>query len=114
MFEQPVSFSDAFGKLLLRLSLGIMMLLHGVAEILHPASIDFIAARLTDSGVLLTINMGFAIFLVHRAQLLLLNEHGGWQLELQGMYLACGLVIAFIGGGRYALVRDWLTPSDRP
>ncbi len=135
MFEQPVSFSDAFGKLLLRLSLGIMMLLHGVAKILHPASIDFIAARLTDTGlppflmhgvyvgeivaplmlisgvfsrvagVLVTINMGFAIFLVHRAQLLL-NEHGGWQLELQGMYLACGLVIAFIGGGRYALVRD--------
>lgn len=136
MFVEEAPFSEAFGKLILRLSLGVLMLLHGVAKILHPQTIDFISKQLADSGLpvflvhgvyvgeivaplmlifgvfsrvagtLVAINMGFAIFLVHRAELLQLTSHGGWQLELQGMYLACGLAVALIGGGRYALVKD--------
>lgn len=136
MFEEEAPFSEAFGRLLLRLSLGVLVLLHGVDKILHPSTIEHISAQLLDvglpalfvhgvyigeivaplmlifgvfsrfAGVLIAINMGFAIFLFHRAELLDLTSHGGWQLELQWMYLACGLVVAFIGGGRYALVKD--------
>jgi putative oxidoreductase len=136
MFSDEAPFSDAFGKLLLRLSLGVLVLMHGVAKILHPQAIETISRHLSDiglpttlvygvyigevmaplmlifgvfsrvAGALVTVNMIFALVLVHRAQLLLLTSHGGWQLELQWMYLACGLVIAFIGGGRFALVKD--------
>jgi putative oxidoreductase len=136
MFSDEVPFSDAFGKLLLRLSLGVLVLMHGVAKILHPQAIEAISKHLSDiglpttlvygvymgevvaplmlifgvfsrvAGALVTVNMIFALVLVHRTQLLLLTSHGGWQLELQWMYLACGLVIAFIGGGRFALVKD--------
>ena len=136
MFTDEAPFSDAFGKLLLRLSLGILVLFHGVAKIMHPQAIETISGHLSDlglptvlvygvyigevvaplmlifgvfsrvAGALVTINMIFALVLVHRAQVFLLTAHGGWDLELQWMYLACGLVIAFIGGGRFALVKD--------
>jgi putative oxidoreductase len=136
MFEQPVSVSDALGKLILRLTLGGLILLHGIDKILHPQAIAFISQQLANvhlpgflvygvyageivaplmlifgvfsrlGGMLVAVNMVFALALVHRAQFLLLGPHGGWQLELQAFYLACGLVIALIGGGRYALIRD--------
>ncbi len=137
MFEQPSSsLSGDIGRLLLRLSLGALILFHGIAKILHPQTLDFIAGRLAASGLptflvhgvyigevlaplmllfgiftraaglLVSVNMAFAIFLVHRHQLFALTEHGGWQLELQGLYLLCGLAIALLGGGRFALVRD--------
>ena len=136
MFTDETPFSDAFGKLLLRLSLGVLVLFHGVAKIMHPQAIETISGRLSDlglpsvlvygvyigevvaplmlifgvfarvAGTLVTINMIFALILVHRAQVFLLTAHGGWDLELQWMYLACGLVIAFIGGGRFALIKD--------
>lgn len=136
MFEDEVSFTDAFGRLILRLSLGVLMLLHGVDKILDVSAINFISGQLAQAnlpaflvhgvyvgeivaplmlifgvfsrlaGVLVAINMSFAIFLAHRAQLWEITDFGGWQLELQWMYLACGLVVAFIGGGRYALVKD--------
>lgn len=136
MFSDEAPFSDALGKLFLRLSLGVLVLMHGAAKILHPSSIEFISQQLANTGLpaflvhgvyvgevvaplmlifgvfsriagaLVAVNMAFAIILVHRAQLLLLTSHGGWQLELQWMYLACGVVIALIGGGRYALVKD--------
>ncbi|RMG38231.1 MAG: DoxX family protein [Gammaproteobacteria bacterium] len=134
--EDEPRFTDDLGRLLLRLGLGAVILLHGIDKILHPAAIEFIARHVRAAGLpefvthgvyigeivaplmlifgvfsrlgglLISINMGFAIYLVHRSQLLQLTEHGGWQLELQGMLLLCGLVIALLGGGRLALVRD--------
>lgn len=136
MFEQSSSLSGDIGRLVLRLSLGALILFHGIAKILHPQAIDFITGRLAAShlptflvhgvyvgeilaplmllfgiftrlaGVLVAINMLFAIFLVHRHQLFALTENGGWQLELQGLYLLCGIAVALLGGGRFALVRD--------
>lgn len=136
MYEEESRFGDDMGRLLLRLGLGVVVLLHGIDKIVHPAGIQFIARHVQEAGLpefvtqgvyigeivaplmlifgvfsrigglLVAINMGFAIFLAHRSQLLQLTEHGGWQLELQGLLLLCGLVIALIGGGRFSLVRD--------
>jgi putative oxidoreductase len=50
--------------------------------------------------------MIFAIFLVHSHQLLMLTKQGGWQLELQGFYLFCGLALAFLGSGKIAVKPD--------
>ena len=38
-------------------------------------------------GLLIAINMLFAIALVHTGDLLALTDHGGWRLELQAFYL---------------------------
>ena len=43
--------NDAVGKLILRLTLGILMLFHGVAKLLHPGSLEFINSQLTQLGL---------------------------------------------------------------
>jgi putative oxidoreductase len=50
--------------------------------------------------------MLFAILLAHSAELLSLNEQGGWALELQGFILFSALAIALLGSGRFAVKPD--------
>ena len=123
--------TDDFGKLLLRLVLGILILLHGVAKIM--AGPAFIISSVTAAGlpaqlaylvyvgevlapILLIVgiwsrpaalviagNMAFAIFLVHMKQLMSLNDQGGWALELQGMFFFAAVAVALLGAGRYSI-----------
>jgi putative oxidoreductase len=127
---------DDIGKLILRLTLGILMLLHGVAKVLNPDSVAGIGRSLASnglpefvaygvyvgevlapvmmilglftrlSGAITVVNMIFAIWLVHAHQLAMLTKQGGWQLELQGFYLFCGLALVFFGSGRIAVRPD--------
>ena len=127
---------DALGKLVLRLSLGGLMLFHGVNKLLHPGSLNFIGGKLGAvglpeqlayavyvgeilapllliiglfarvGGLLIVINMLFAIGLAHSGDLLSLSGHGGWSLELQGWYLFAGLAVLLLGSGRLALRPD--------
>ncbi|MGH8738735.1 MAG: DoxX family protein [Burkholderiales bacterium] len=129
-------FVDDIGKLVLRLTLGLLILLHGVGKILHPAALGFIGAKLTDlglphevaylvyvgevvaplliilgvysriGGLLVVINMIFALVLVHSTQLLTLGKNGGWALELEGFYLFCGLAVLLFGSGKVAIKPD--------
>jgi putative oxidoreductase len=57
-------------------------------------------------GLLMAGNMVFAIVLVHTGELFMLTQHGGWALELQGLYLFGALAILFLGSGSMALKRD--------
>jgi putative oxidoreductase len=128
--------NDAVGKLIVRLTVGILMLFHGVAKVLHPGTLDFIGGALAGAGLpaalaygvyvgeiiaplmiilgiqarlgglIVVLNMVFAILLVHSGDLFSLTEHGGWRLELQGFYLFGGLAIMFLGSGRLALRPD--------
>jgi putative oxidoreductase len=52
---------------------------------------------------LIAINMVIAILLVHTGDLLGLSPHGGWRLELQGMYLFTALSLMLMGPGRFSL-----------
>ncbi len=118
------------GLLLLRLAIGVLMLFHGVAKL---GGIVFIENLLTDRGLPaffaygvyfteivapLLIIIGFrtrlaalvfalgglmAIYLVHLPELFTLNAHGGWAIELLGLYILGAVVLFFTGGGRYAL-----------
>jgi len=127
---------EEVGKLLLRLTVGILLLFHGIGKILNPGIVESIGSRLASDGwpasiaygiylgevlaplmiifgvlariggLLVVINMVFAILLSHTAQLLTLSKSGGWALELQGLYLLCGIAIFFIGSGRMAVRPD--------
>ncbi len=120
-----------FGKLVLRITLGVLVLLHGIAKLrggvgpigemltAHglPAALAYgalvgevlgplmlIAGFYARIGALLVVvNMLFAIFLAHLGQLGMLNEQGGWQLELQGMFLGTAVALALLGPGRYSV-----------
>jgi putative oxidoreductase len=127
---------DSAGKLILRLTVGILMLFHGVSKVLNPGSLEPIGKQLASiglptfiaygvyfgeviaplmiifgvfsriGGLIVTVNMIFAIVLVHTAQLLTMSKSGGWALELQGFYLFCGLAIFFLGSGKLAAKPD--------
>jgi putative oxidoreductase len=125
--------SDDIGKLVLRLTLGILMLLHGIAKLRYgvggienmvvsqglPAFLAYgvfvgevVAPLLVIAGfyariggLIITFNMGVAIALAHSAQLMSISKNGGWELELQGFFLFTGLVVALIGPGKFAINR---------
>ena len=129
-------FVDDIGRLVLRLTLGVLILFHGVAKVLNLNSLAFIGGKLAElglpngiaylvfvgeivaplmiilgvyariGGLLVMINMLFALALVHSTQLLTLSKNGGWALELQGFYLLTGLALFFLGSGRIALKPD--------
>lgn len=119
------------GKLVLRLSLGLLVLLHGVVKI--TGGIGFITQVVQGAGLpgffaygvyigevvapvlvilglharigaaVIALNMLVAIFLVHTAELFALNQTGGWALELQGMFLFGAIAIALLGPGRFSV-----------
>jgi len=122
---------DNAGKLVLRLALGLLLLLHGLSKLANgigpisgmvaahgwPAFVAYgvyigevIAPILLIlgiftrvAGVLVAANMLVAITLAHQAQLFSLTGTGGWALELQGMYLFGAIAVALLGAGRYSL-----------
>ena len=128
--------NDAVGKLILRLTLGVLMLFHGVAKVMHTGTLDYIGGNLAGiglpemlaygvyvgeivaplmlivgvftrwGGMLIVVNMLFAIGLSHMGDLFALTEHGGYRLELQFFFLFCGLAVMFLGSGRYAFKPD--------
>jgi putative oxidoreductase len=121
---------DDMGKLVLRIALGVMILLHGFAKLRN--GVDPIEGMLAAHGLptalaygalvgevvaplmvlmglyarigalLIAVNMLFAIGLAHMAQLSQLNEQGGWPLEVLALYLARGEARALDGPDRCA------------
>jgi len=124
------------GRLILRLCVGGLMLFHGVAKIMHPASLDFISGMLSANsipailaygvyigevvaplmvivgyqarigGLLIAINMLFALFLAHSGDFFSLSEHGGSAVELQLFYLLSAIAVVLLGSGRLAFKQD--------
>ena len=124
------------GKLIVRLSVGGLMLFHGVAKIMHPGSLDFIGGMLSGyglpavlaygvyigevvaplmvivgfkarvGGLIMVANMLFALLLAHTGDFFSLSEHGGWMVELQMFYLLSALAVVFLGSGSQALKPD--------
>lgn len=124
------------GRLILRVCVGGLMLFHGVAKILHPESLDFIAGMLNGyglptflaygvyigevlaplmviagyqarvGGLLIAVNMLFALFLAHSGDFFSLSEHGGSAVELQLFYLLTAVAVVFLGSGRLAFKQD--------
>jgi len=123
--------TDDAGKLLLRLLVGVLMLLHGLhlvyagphgviemleshgipgflgytvylGEILAPLQVIFgFYARI--GGLLIFITIIVAVLLVHGMDIFHLNQTGGWSIELELFYGLGGLVVAMLGAGKYSV-----------
>lgn len=120
---------DKAGKFILRVSLGVIILLHGIAKL--KGGIDPITGMVTAQGLpaflaygvyigevlapvmliagfyariggaLVAINMLFALFLAHRADLLVINpQSGGWAIEFQALILCAAITVMLIGPGK--------------
>jgi putative oxidoreductase len=122
---------DDLGKLLLRVSVGAMLMLHGIAKL--TGGVDGIAGMLQQRGLpgelayavfigellapllmilglwtrpaalVAAINMGVAIALAHAGDVFKLGEQGGWAIELQGLFLFGTLAVMLLGGGRFSV-----------
>lgn len=55
--------SDAWGRLVVRLTVGILTLFHGVAKIVHPGVLDSIGGRLAGLGIGLPEWMAYGVYL---------------------------------------------------
>lgn len=119
------------GLLLQRLSIGILILLHGlgnlgsnysfikgllngfgipeflaylvfIGEIVAPVLI-IIGWKARLASLVLAFNMLIAILMAHLADIFTLNQFGGWGIELQGLYLFGAIVIFLLGAGKCAV-----------
>jgi putative oxidoreductase len=123
--------SNDLGKLVLRVTLAVLLLFHGVSKIfggvgpivgmlskagLPPALAylvyvgEIVAPLLILFGVwtrlaavVVVINMLFAVVTAHSSQIFTMSKTGGWALELQGFYLFVALAVMLLGAGRYSV-----------
>jgi putative oxidoreductase len=124
-------FAADLGKFILRTTLALLILFHGVSKILH--GIDSIIGMINNAGLpssvaylvytgevaapilvllgiwtrpaalVIAINMTVAVLLVHTSQFFTLARTGGWTLELQAMYFISALAVALLGAGSFSL-----------
>ena len=123
--------ADDIGKLVLRLSVGVLMLLHGIFKLQN--GIDGIAGMLAGQGLptflaygvylgevlgpvlvilgfytrigalLMVGNMLVALGLAHANELFELGKMGGWAVETQGLFLFGSVAIALLGAGKLSV-----------
>lgn len=122
---------DDFGKLILRATLAVLMLFHGIAKLI--GGVGFISGMLAGLGMpaafaylvfigevlapilvllgiwtrpaalVIAINMVVAVLLVHTDEIFTITQTGGWALELQGFFFVVAIVVAIQGAGRYSV-----------
>jgi putative oxidoreductase len=117
--------------LVLRLTLGILVLLHGISKLPPPPAFvvdmlvkanlpsfiaygvylgEIVAPVLIIIGVwtrlaalVMAVNMVAALALVHVPDLFHLGKQGGYALELQAMYLFSAVALMLSGAGRFSV-----------
>lgn len=117
--------------LLLRVSLGAMMLLHGISKLNH--GVDGIGNMLSEKGIpsfiaygvligevvapllmiagyrtklasiVFAFTMLVAVLLAHSDDIFALSKHGSWAIELQALYFFGAVALILTGGGKYAV-----------
>ena len=123
------------GALALRLTVGGLMLFHGVDKVV--GGVDWLGPKLAEHGLpafvaygvyagevlaplllilgvatrtgaaLIVATMVFAVWLTHPGDVFSLGSHGEYALELQVLYAVGAAVVALIGPGR------WTVPVPR-
>jgi putative oxidoreductase len=123
--------AEHLGKLLLRITCGGMLLLHGSFKVF--VEIESVKKMVTDAGLpsftaygsiagefiapvflilgwktrlaalIIAFNMLMSILVAHRDIMFRLNEYWGWMIETNVLYMMTALVVFFIGAGKYSL-----------
>ena len=73
-----------------------------LGEVVAPILI-IIGLRARLAGLVFAINCFTAICLAQTANILKLNDYGGWALELLVIYMLIGLSFIFTGSGRFSV-----------
>ncbi|HEY6952039.1 MAG TPA: DoxX family protein [Bacteroidota bacterium] len=123
--------SDDFGKLILRFSVGGMLLFHGLSKLMHgigwlppllqmhglPGFLaygvfiaEIVAPLLLFAGLwtrlasaAIVVDMIMAVALVLRSEIFAVKQGGGgWGIELEAFFLLGSLAIFFLGAGKYS------------
>ncbi|MGH8616552.1 MAG: DoxX family protein [Burkholderiales bacterium] len=119
------------GKLVLRVVLGVLLLVHGiyklqngvgwmhgllanhglpsflaygayVGEVLAPMLL-ILGLFTRFAGLIVVGHMTMAVLLMHTGDFALINKSGGWQLELQAFFFFNAIAVMLLGAGRYSL-----------
>lgn len=126
-----ISMQDDLGKLIVRVPVGALLLLHGIHKLLNgiaPIKAMVAARGIPEiaaygvylgevvgpamvilglfsrvGGALITANMIVAILLAGMGSATSLNPMGGYALELEALYLSGGLAVMLLGAGRYSI-----------
>lgn len=122
---------EDLGRLLLRLTVGILLLFHGIAKVRYgisgiekmvishglPAAVAWgvyigevlapvlmiLGSYARLGGLLASLNMLIAILLAHWNQMGTFARNGAWELELQALFLVGALCVALLGPGKHSL-----------
>jgi putative oxidoreductase len=125
---------DDTGKLIARLTVGGLIIFHGISKIIHgiawmaeplgAAHIPFFVGYGVYVGevvapifiilglwtrvasLLVAVNMVFAVALEAWRLAPTINRGGGWGLELEAFYFLIALAVFFLGPGKYSVSRD--------
>ena len=122
-----------FGLLVLRLTIGLLMLPHGINKLLHADAFGYVQSTLVAKGLPtfiaygvfigeivapLLIVLGFrsrlgalvmflnglaTLYLAYSDKLSAFTQQGGWAPELPALFFLGALALFFTGGGKYAL-----------
>lgn len=126
--------NNDLGLLILRITISVLMFLHGISK--FGGSLEFIKSMLAEKGIPdfiaygvlvgeilapIAILIGFrtriaaaiyafnclvAILIAHSSEIFSMGEHGGWALELLGLYLFGALTLFFTGAGNIAVSKS--------
>ena len=122
---------EDLGRLLLRLGVGGLLLLHGIYKVQN--GIGFVTESVTQgglpaffaygvyvgevvapvlvligiltrpAGLIIAFDMLVAIFLARRADVATIRPGGAWSIEAEMLFLLGGCAIACLGAGRFGL-----------
>lgn len=125
-----MAYKDDIGKLILRVTLSVMMLFHGVAKIGHLEGVmrvmgknglpEFFAYsiylgeiiaplmlligyRVKISAFIISMTVLAATLMVNANKFFTIGNHGNYALELQTFYIFIGLAIVFLGKDRFCI-----------
>lgn len=132
MTSEIVTRREDLGKLVLRLTVGGLLLFHGIAKLRNgigwmgeplaafglPAFIGygtyvaevvapillFLGVLTRAAGLVIAFDLFMAILLVRRDAVFQVSQMGGsWAIEIEAFFLLTALAIFLLGSGRYAL-----------
>ena len=124
---------DDWGRLLLRLAIGGLLIFHGIAKLKNgigwmagplsglglPAFVGYgvyvgeviapifilLGKWARIAGLVASFNMLAAIVIALRNRVFTLNTGGGWAIELELLFMLGGVTIFLLGSGKYSVSR---------